>query len=149
MDKILSPRLQRIFHDWEEWRRDRELPSRADFSPLDLGYILGNLSLIDVAYNPLRFTYRLHASNLTQRMNKEMTHKSIDDLPAPDHARRVRKHFTEVVERRVPIVYRRSGDDAVLPKDQTLPDCEVLVLPLSSDGKLIDMLMSALVWDRE
>jgi hypothetical protein len=28
-------------------------------------------------------------------------------------------------------------------------DCEVLVLPLSRDGTIIDMLMSALVWDVE
>jgi hypothetical protein len=147
MAEIVSPRLQRLLHDWEERRRGREFPARADFTPFDLQYILGNLSLLDVTYDPLRFRYRLHASNLAQRMDKEMTNKSIDDIPVPDHAIRVRQHFTEVVERRIPVVYKRGGGDSDFRDDFLPADCEVLVLPLSSDGTTINMLMSALVWD--
>jgi hypothetical protein len=149
MIAIAAPRLRRLLRDWEDRRRGREFPSRADFTPFDLKYIMGNLSLLDVDYNPLRFRYRIHASNLAKRMNKEMTKKSIDDIPVADHAMRVRKHFSEVVRRRIPVVYKRGGGDSDFPDDHLPPEYEVLVLPLSSDGKTIDILMSALVWDVE
>jgi hypothetical protein len=146
MVSIASPRLKQLLSDWESWRRGREFPSRADFSPLDLKYILGNLSLLNVTYNPLRFRYRVHATNLSQRMIKDMTNKSIDDIPVPDHAKLARSHLTEVVQRRVPVV---CTHDSQFPDDHLPHDCEVLGLPLSSDGKTIDMLMSAMVWGRE
>jgi hypothetical protein len=149
MIAIAAPRLRRLLRDWEDRRGGREFPSRKDFTPHDLKYIMGNLSLIDVTYDSLRFRYRLHATNLSLRMNKEMTNKSIDDIPIPDHAMRVRKHFSEVVRRRVPVVYKRGSSDSDFPDDHLPQDCEVLVLPLSSDGKTIDILMSAMVWDTE
>jgi hypothetical protein len=140
--EITVPRLQRLHRDWEERRRGREFPSRADFNPLDLRYILGNLSLLDVTYNPLQFHYRIHASLLAERIGKEMTNKSVDDIPVANHAKRARDHFTEVVQRRIPLVYARDPEfiDDHMPKD-----CEVLV----RDGTIIDMLISALVWDVE
>jgi hypothetical protein len=144
--EIVSPRLKRLFSDWDEHRHGREFPSRADFTPFDLKYILGNLSLIDVTYNPLNFRYRIHATSLGQRMQVEMTNKSIDDIPGADNAKRVREHFTRAVELRIPMAYIRGGR---FTADTMPPDCEVLVLPLSSDGKIIDMLMSGMVWDTE
>lgn len=143
--RLQAPRLQRLYRDWDDRRRGREFPARSDFTPHDLHYILGNLSLIDVAYDPLRFRYRIHATALAQRMGREMTNKSVDDIPNPDHAAFARAHFTEVVERRVPIVYFRDHD--LIDKDMP-HDCEVLVLPLSADGTRINMLMSTVVWDK-
>src|SRR5271154_1583883 len=146
---IEAPRLRRLLHDWDDRRRGRQFPSRADFTPFDLKYILGNLSLLDVDYDPLRFRYRIHATNLSRRMKKEMTNKNIDDIPVSDHAMRVRKHFTEVIQRRVPVIYKRGGSDSDFPDDLLPHDYEVLVLPLSNDGITINMLMSALVWDNK
>ena len=143
MVEIVSPQLERLLKDWESWRHGRKFPSRADFDPLDLKYILGNLSLIDVAYDPLRFTYRLYASLLVQRNNKEMTGKNVDDLPDEKGGKRVKSHFTEVIESRAPTVFAgfHHFQDSDMPSD-----CEALMLPLSSNGSAIDMLMSAVVW---
>ncbi len=149
--QLQSPRLQRLYRDWNDRRQGREFPARADFTPYDLKYILGNLSLIDVGYDPLRFRYRLHATKLADRMGHEMTDKSVDDIPDPGHAAQARAHFTEVVERRVPTAYIR--DPSLItqnePYSHVTYNSEVLVLPLSTDGITIDMLMSALVWDTE
>src|SRR3984957_4749406 len=81
---ITSRRLKRLLSDWEGRRRGREFPRRAEFGPLDLIYIMGNLSLLDVSYNPLRFHYRIHGSNLSQRMGKDMTNKSVDEISGPN-----------------------------------------------------------------
>ena len=139
---IKSPSLQRLYQDWKERQRGRAFPARADFDVLDLGYIIGNLSLLDVRYDPLRFRFRLHASGVTERVGYEMTGKFVDELPTREMREMVRRHYEAVVERRAPIVEVRARqivDDRMLP-------CEVLALPLAADGSTIDMLMSGVVW---
>jgi hypothetical protein len=146
MVEVAAPSLKRLLGDWENWRRGREFPSRADFTPFDLKYILGNLALLDVAYDPLRFHYRLYGSNLRVRLGMEMTNRSIDDIPTPIHARLAKEHYTEAIACRVPTVHLREHD---LITKSAPHGCEVLVLPLSNDGKAINMLISALIWDTE
>ena len=143
---ITSRRLKRLYGDWENRRRGREFPSRADFTPDDLQYILGNLSLLDVAYDPLRFHYRIHGTNLSQRMGKDMTNKSIDEIPAPKHAEQVREQLTGVIERRAPAAFSSLSE---YPAVYVPRDVELLVLPLAADGTTIDMIMYAVVWGRE
>jgi hypothetical protein len=146
MLELRAPRLKRLYEAWQERRQGREFPRRADFSPLDLTYILGNLSLLDVAYEPLRFRFRLHASHLSERFGFEMTNKSVDEMPIVSHGRMARTHYTEVVERRMPVAHAR---DNLFIDCNTKRECEGLVLPLARDGKTIDMLMSALIWNPE
>jgi hypothetical protein len=140
--EIKTPSLLRLYQDWEDRRRGRAFPSRNDFDVLDLGYVVGNLSLLDVRYNPLRFRFRLHGSRVTERVGYEMTGKHVDELPTPEMRELVQRHYTAVIERRLPIVEvreRQIVDDRMLP-------CEVLALPLAADGTNIDMLMSGVVW---
>ena len=141
---IRDARLTRLLADWEARRRGRAFPARADFTPHDLKYLIGNLSLLDVVYAPLRFRYRIHATRLAQRVGVELTGKWVDEIPNPTHAAGARGHFTEVIERRMPIVYRRAHEFVT---DNLPHNCEVLALPLASDGDTINMLMSAFVWD--
>lgn len=141
---VRDPRLTRLLADWEARRRGRAFPSRADFTPHDLKYLIGNLSLIDVVYAPLRFRYRLHATKLAQHIGVELTGKWVDELPNPVHAAGASGHFTEVIEQRTPIVYRRVREFVT---DKLPHNCEILALPLAADGTTIDMLMSAFVWD--
>lgn len=141
---VRDARLTRLLADWEARRRGRAFPSRADFTPHDLKYLIGNLSLLDVVYAPLRFRYRIHATKLGQHIGIEMTGKWVDESPNPAHVAGATSHFTEVIEQRTPIVYRRMHEFVT---DSLPHNCEVLALPLASDGTTIDMLMSAFVWD--
>jgi hypothetical protein len=67
-----------------------------------------------------------------------MTHKSIDELANPSYVALVRAHCTEVVEGRVPITHFHDRSYITLKAPH---DCEILALPLSGDGKTIDMLI--------
>lgn len=134
--EIRSPALQRLHDDWVYRCRGRRFPSRADFDVLDLRYVIGNLVLVDVSYDPLRFRFRLHGSRIGQRVGYDMTGKDVDALP-PGLSALAKTHFIAVVEARAPRVQireRQLADDAIV-------DSEVLVLPLSRDGECIDMLM--------
>lgn len=142
MLEIRTPSLQRLLLDWENRCRGREFPARGDFDVLDLKYVIGQLALLDVGYDPIRFRFRLHGSGITRRVGYEMTGKEVDDLPSPVVRSLVRHHFSAVVEQRIPLVEVRERhimDDRVV-------DSESLALPLSRDGAIIDMLMVGVIF---
>ena len=134
--------LQRLYQDWNDWRRGREFPARADFDPCDLTYVLGNLSLYDVLRNPVRFRYRLHASNTAARTGVDMTGKFVDELPDRAHAKLANEHCLEVLDSRMPVVKWRRRQAT----DHRVWNSEILALPLSNNGSDIDMLMACIAW---
>jgi hypothetical protein len=140
---LRTPSLQRVFQDWQRWRGARAFPSRADFDVLDLKYALGNISITDVLYNPVRFHYRIHSSASSGRLGFDLTGKSVDALPHPTYQAFIREHFLEVIVNRVPVVKRR---ERVLTTHEHW-FVEAIVLPFSSDGETIDMLMTATKFD--
>jgi hypothetical protein len=142
VSEIESETLRQLQTDWDARRRGRQFPARADFDPLDLKYIVGNLSLIDVHHAPVRFHYRLHATNVAQRLGYEMTGKPLEANPNLAARGLIEKHFTMVVESRLPLATRHRFVTA----DGRTVNHEALVLPLSRDGLIIDMLMSAVVF---
>ena len=56
------------------------MPERRDFTPELLRPWLGNLALIDVAYEPLRLHYRLVGTNIVENLKFDPTGKSFDDF---------------------------------------------------------------------
>jgi hypothetical protein len=57
------------------------MPSRADIDPLDLRFAIGNLILVDaIEAEPLRFRVRLHGTNLSERMDFDLTGKMLDEM---------------------------------------------------------------------
>lgn len=105
---------------------------------------MGNLSLVDVLYAPLRFRFRLHGSRNVERLGIDLTGKETDAIPFERTRKLIWAHYEAVVAQRMPVVRRREmgiGEDRVW-------HYEVLTLPLSRDGETIDMLMSGLVWNK-
>jgi hypothetical protein len=134
--QLASPILQRLYRDWDDRRRGRCLPARSDFDVLELKYILGNLNLLDVLGDPLRFRYRVHGTNNVRRLNLDMTGKTVDQYPNPTYVRRVHGSFTEVVETRAP-----KCDVGVEEVNDKYVSFEALILPLSDDGEGVHRIM--------
>ncbi len=128
--------LKRLYGYWVERRDAQRYPSRDDIDPLDFGYALGRVSLIDVLENPRRFRYRLVSTSLTARLGYEMTGKFLDEIPETEMRDYTERLYAAAVERRVPLHLR---DEAML--DGRRWRHEALILPLSSDGTSVDMLM--------
>jgi hypothetical protein len=49
---LVDPLLQHLYDYWDEKWRGRAMPSRADIDPLEMTFILGYVSLVDVLYAP-------------------------------------------------------------------------------------------------
>jgi hypothetical protein len=140
---IRAARLRRLYRDWDSWRHGRAFPSRADFDPLNLKYILGNLTLFDVLRDPLRFVFRLHATNNVDRLGADMTGKELAQMTDVELRDGMRADYERVVVTGAPAVRRGGGS---FGKGRGW-DYEVLVLPLAADGETIDMLMAAMDWN--
>jgi len=130
--------LVRLYAYWDGKRAGRRFPARADIHPLDFAYLLGWVMLIDVAYQPLSFRFRLYGSELAGNMNFDLTGKDLAEHPDPEFRTRTARVWAEVVDGGQPTCSKYDGW-----VDGRLMRYEALRLPLSSDGETIDMLLVA------
>jgi hypothetical protein len=140
-DQIDTPALRRLFGYWEERRQGRRFPARRDIDPLDFSYVLGHVMLVDVLYQPLRFRFRLHGTELALRAGYDMTGKMADELPNDANRAVLIERCQTVIERQQPLAVI---DERLLGK--RLFGFEVLWMPLSDDDRTINMLLGGLFY---
>jgi hypothetical protein len=126
-----------VRHYWEEKRRGRRMPSRADIDPFELKPYLPGLILIDVVDDPRRYVYRLVGTREVAMRGKDPTGRSMIDgffaadldsaLAIPD----------QVVRTRAPLYIHRS----FTAPDGRVGDEDLIMLPLSADGERVTMIM--------
>lgn len=129
---------------WEERRGAAAMPARADISPFDFTYVLGEVVLADVVREPgapLRFRYRLHGATLVERDGFDMTGKWLEQHPEPGYRERIGSTWSEVAMSGQPKGVRREFLIDGRPRRY-----ESLVLPLGADHAKADMLLGAQVY---
>lgn len=134
--QIRRPMLRRLYAYWDDKRGGREFPGRSDIDPLEMRFALGNVSLIDVLYDPLRFRYRLHGSIIAERLGVDMTGRFVDEIVEPDRRTFVEENFRTVVSTRQPLA--RSGQRTL---DRRLWNFDSIILPLGLHDGVINMLL--------
>src|SRR5471030_356303 len=82
---LSEPRLHRLYAYLEAKRGTREFAARRDIDPLDFAYVLGNVVLLGVLDQPLRFRYRLVGSLLSAKTGYDMTGKFLHEHPHPEY----------------------------------------------------------------
>jgi len=141
--QIVDPLIRRFVEYWRSMRGGAVYPSREAIDPLDFRYVLGDVVLIDAqrapvgSQHPWSFRYRLIGANIVERDGYDLTNKTIDDLPEPQYRERIRETWLDVCETGVPVYYVRE-----LFLDHRPRRYEVVVMPLASNGRDIDMLIS-------
>ena len=139
LDQLESPILRRFFQYYLDKTGDRPMPARGDLDPLDFPYALGDITLIDVAYDPLRFSFRLDGSRHVERFGFDLTGRSLDEFPYPEMRQAIFDSYREVVDAAIPHRYFRD-----LESDGRWFRYETIILPLADDGKRVNMLISAI-----
>jgi hypothetical protein len=140
---IKHPKLRQLFDYWDGKRGGRELPARADLDPVEMRFVMGNTILIDVIDGePLQFRIRLHGTNLSEHVRFDLTGKMLDELPQVEFRDLTRLSFTKVATTKQPLHAQR---DRIL--DDRPRRYETIILPLSSDGEKVDMLLCGLFYD--
>jgi hypothetical protein len=139
-EDIAAPRLRRLYDWWRAHHVAGKLPSRRQIDPLDLTFLLGNLMIIDVAHDPLRFRFRLIGTELVDRMRRDWSGKPLDTYPDVEFRDHLQRVYEDVVRGRVPVANTRS-----LLVDGRSYRYDGLILPLSTDGAVIDALLVGIV----
>src|SRR4051812_11525552 len=135
--EVSDPGLLQLIAYWEGKRGERFAPPRRSIDACDLLPVLGDIAIMDVLQDPLRFRYRLHGTRLVMRGHVELTGRTTDDLPEPLFRQAVRELFTEVCETRRP--WTGCGNRVLAAG---VGGFEVGVLPLSEDGETVTMLLA-------
>ena len=142
--EITEPRLLRLYHYWLDRRGERRFPARRDIDPLDFGYVLGYVLLIDVLRDPLRFRVRLHGTTMAERAGYELTGKLLSELPDAKYRDYVIERCEGLVASGMPVAVRHER-----LIDGRFQPYEALWLPFSEDAQNVTMLLCALIYDFE
>ena len=122
---------------WEDKRRGRPMPSRADIDPLELPRFLPGIILIDVVNDARRYVYRLVGTREVAMRGKDPTGQSmIEGFFAPN-VEAALAIPDKVVSTRAPLFLHR---DFTAP-DGRLGFEDLIMLPLSEDGERVTMIM--------
>lgn len=126
-------------------RLDR-LPRRAEIDPVDLPVgLLPNIFLMDVVRAdraPPRFRFRLLGAAITAR-ERVRSGQYLDEYltqRAPDDTTR---HYLDCLDRRVRV---RHSNLAWEHPTKEFISCHVMLLPLSSDGTVVDALLGLAIY---
>lgn len=136
--ELNDPDLIRFYDYWASLCGGRPMPSRKDIDPLQIApEYLPNLMLIEAFHDPRRYRYRLVGTNVVGASGDDRTGRFFDEAD-----------FFKIH----PVVIQQYDhvDDAGPPLYSLEPftnlrngsnDVDRLMLPLSSDGQRVDMLM--------
>jgi len=81
MEDIPFAKLRGIYQYWLDIKADRDMPSRADFNPVDIPNLLAHVSLVDVEHGTGRYKFRLIGTETVRAMGFEPTGQYLDENP--------------------------------------------------------------------
>lgn len=136
---MTSPILRALRDHWLSLKGDRAMPARADIDPTHIPALLRHLVLVDVMGAPPVFRYRLIGTAVTRIANRDATGRVLDESLYGANTDRVLRTYRETVADKSPKAVR----EIVQFVDKDWIKIEVLLMPLSSNGGTIDMIIGA------
>lgn len=142
-DKIrpeLGPLTSALLEYWEDARGDRPMPARADIDPIDIPRLLPFILLLQVDGVTRRVKIRLMGTRVRDLYGEEYTGRYLDEIYFGRNREQVLASYDEALESRAPHHCWMQFTN----RDGLEFDMERLILPLSTDGKTVDMFISLL-----
>ncbi|HUL05645.1 MAG TPA: PAS domain-containing protein [Candidatus Acidoferrum sp.] len=133
-----SADMNAIHAYWLAKRGQRRMPSRWDIEPTEIPRLLRNLMLVDVLYDPIRFRYRLIGTNVVDATGENRTGKCFDTVEFITANPIVREQYVAAATTGEPV---HSMEPFYRLDNRRAYEVERLLLPLSSDGVAVDMIL--------
>ena len=135
--EVRSEKLQALEDYWRSKLHGDVLPARRDIDPWEMRAFLPQVFLVTVTRNPLRFWFRLVGTGAAEEYGSDVTGRYLDEIDL-DQVREaiIDDYKTAALEARP--VYARCR---YVKNDGKRVHYERLLLPLSSDGEIVDMLL--------
>jgi hypothetical protein len=131
-----------FYRYWDEKRRGRAMPARADIDPLEMKPWLKGTALVDVARDPTApngyaLRYRLVGSRPTLLRGQDVTGMRVEIAYFGANRDAALENYRLVIEGKT-LVY---DWDRTPSADGFAREGETLLLPLSTDGETVDMVL--------
>jgi hypothetical protein len=133
-----SAMLRALYAYWQGKRQGLAPPSRAAIHPEEMVPWLPNLMLLDVIGDPPRFRVRLFGTGLARAYGGEITGRWMDECDLNCVTEQLTEQMVEVVRDCTPNVIRARYSKV---HDGRYLDYERIALPLSADGKRVNMIL--------
>lgn len=134
-----QPELAGLLALWEARRSGRRMPARRDLDVLDLRPWMGRIILLDVLGGGADFFYRIHGTDLAERIGFDLTGRRLSSASERPMTAQAFAEYRRAVEAREPQFYAGSS---YLDRPHIIYD--KLVLPLADDGETVDRLLVAI-----
>lgn len=134
-------RTHEIYAYWRSICGSKRYPSRADFDPIDIPYLMPFVSLADVHENLPRFVYRLAGTKLVELLKKEITGHPVGYGVKAEELDSVLRRYAIVADTGA-IVFQR---DKTQEQSNDYTGVERLMLPFATDGAHVDMIMTIVI----
>ncbi|MEX0692874.1 MAG: PAS domain-containing protein [Rhodospirillales bacterium] len=142
------PDLSETCRYWSEKKQSSGgiAPSWSDIDLLDLpSELLPKICVVDVALNPLNFTYRYWGTAITGLHHYDLSGKTVRQLTPPDYAQCIWDQYNVVYTSGIPQTFLTE-----IPLEEGYNTFYIaLRLPLSSDGVKIDKILAAEAFGNE
>jgi hypothetical protein len=136
---VKTPELKTLLRYWTEKAGDRSMPSRSALDPIiDIPHITPNIWLVDVEGEPPTFRFRLLGNQVIEHYGSNFTGKRLDEMDFGGRGDAIRREYQETVAARRPIYARHL---IKIPETGRVLMYERLLLPLSDDGKAVNMVL--------
>ena len=134
----MDERLGALLALWDARRGTRPMPARADFTFEDLLPWVGHLALLDVVGTGEDFRYVVYGTRLVETFGFDLTGRSARDAIALIGPQPLAE-YQRVAATRVPDHVSRMS-----PANKEHLTITKLALPLSSDGTMVDKIVSVI-----
>ncbi len=140
---LVQSELLELFRFWHlKTTRLGRLPGRADFTPVELKKLLPHIALVDVIRSEegLEFKFRLCGTQIAEGCGADLTGYSWKHTDVPLS---IMSRTSDMLNSKVP--YHAGNIQAVwAPKH--FQHYSVLALPLSADGKTVNMILYGIIF---
>ncbi len=119
------------------------MPARADIDPLDFPALLPWVMLIDVAHDPVDFSFRLIGTGIVERIERDYTGMRFAELPHMERDTPIWKQFDSVRVGREPMI----GEVPYVGRHHEVRTVKDIKLPLSDGGSRVAMIMSVVEFE--
>lgn len=136
--ELVSPALRAAFRSWQQLAGERFAPARKDLVPSRFRDVLNSIFLMEVIDAGKDFRFALGGEKLVRFMDGRHAGKLLSEMPENPYYTGMRIMFSLCIQMAAPVargpfrVMRDAFDSHLM---------EVLIMPLSSDGKTLTDLL--------
>ncbi len=140
----LQPALREGFAYWASKGWPARIPARRDIEPSEIPSLLPFVILLDVATDPPDFHVRLMGTQVVYHQQRDDTGRRMSDIPHQRPPSLVWTCCRRAVETGQPVL----GDIPYVGPHRDFVRVENVILPLSTDGAVVDKLLVILAYVR-